>query len=691
MMSNHRSAHPLAALLMAIAAVGAGALAQYLRLHGIGTTEQIVLLWLLSALAFTVAFLMVPSEVLRPRLPLPATQRPVNWLWLLPSLAFALLTWQQSSGNRFRLLGVGAWLLCLLTFTLAVAPPAAPLARLRRWWQAHRGGWRLRIDWATVALAALLLLALAVRIHRLDAVPIEGNSDHYEKLLDVNDVLTGRPYVFFERNTGREPMQFYLTAAIIRLFDTGLTHFSLKLSNLVMGMLTVGGVYLLGREVGGRRLGLFAAFFAAVSFWVIAPSRVGLRYPFAPAWSALSLWGLMRAIHRQDRGSWLLAGLLLGAGLHGYTAHRIVPLAATVIVLLHALFDDERRLPWRQWATHFAIYVVTALILFLPLMRYMVDNPESFWGRSLTRTTSMEQTVAGNPLLLFEETMRRTLGQFHWTGDEVYVAAVRQLPALDEVSAVLLIGGLLYLLLVLMRRQGAVALSLLIGTLILLLPSALNLAFPSESPSTVRSGSAVPFIAMLVALPLPWLLDRLRDGLSQRKAFVASGLLLIALLLPMSYSNLNRYFGRYAQEYQLRAMNVDEIGDNLVAFLPYVGDEAHIWGHPLAYWIDFRGFSFRFGDTTWHIRNVIESLEQLLSRVPRDGQPLLFILKQDDQAAIGRLHAEFPEGDLILYESRAGEAWDYAFFIVPPKDTIHYRQLPPPPFTADTRPFERVR
>ena len=50
------------------------------------------------------------------------------------------------------------------------------------------------------------------RYAQLDAIPPEMTSDHVEKLLDVNDVLQGKYRVYFERNTGREPLQFYLAA-----------------------------------------------------------------------------------------------------------------------------------------------------------------------------------------------------------------------------------------------------------------------------------------------------------------------------------------------------------------------------------------------------------------------------------------------------------------------------------------------
>ena len=103
-------------------------------------------------------------------------------------------------------------------------------------------------------------------------------SDHAEKLFDVMDVLSGRSQIFFVRNTGREPFQFYLTAVIIRLFNTGVRFLSLKLGTAGAGFLTLIFIFLIGRELDGKWLGLSAAFFAGIAYWPNVISRVGLRF-----------------------------------------------------------------------------------------------------------------------------------------------------------------------------------------------------------------------------------------------------------------------------------------------------------------------------------------------------------------------------------------------------------------------------
>ena len=93
--------------------------------------------------------------------------------------------------------------------------------RLAAWWK--KPAIHIVITPWTLVLLAVFALAIFFRFYRLNQVPGEMFSDHAEKLLDVGDLLNGQTKIFFERNTGREAFQFYLTALIIKLFHTGLT------------------------------------------------------------------------------------------------------------------------------------------------------------------------------------------------------------------------------------------------------------------------------------------------------------------------------------------------------------------------------------------------------------------------------------------------------------------------------------
>ena len=694
-------------LLLLIALVALMA-AQYGALYDRNQVSTILLAYVVGLMGLWWLFRFLPATppvpyVLQERV-YPSDEsgtRRFNPLWvriclLLLSFALAIQAWMALTGNRFTLLGVSCWIGSTLAFLAAFWQPRfsfayilaaylskdrssiSSLSRAFRSWVrkilAHE--WRAALwqrfgNRQTVALLFLLGLALFTRLYRLESVPPEMNSDHVEKLLDVNDVLEGRYYIFFERNTGREPMQFYLVAAIIKLFDTGLSFYSLKLSNVVMAFLSVIGTYLLGREIGGHRLGWVAGFFVAVVLWAVAPSRVGLRYPFTPAFTSFSLWLLWRALRTNHRNDWLMAGLLLGAGLHGYTAFRIMPLAATATILLKIILE---RPTWRKlwlYTQNFVLYVSVSCFIFLPLARYMYEVPQMFWYRALTRSTSLEAEISEPLWILGAETFWRTLSMFNWYGDPVFVSIIPNLPVLNPVTSSLFICGLGYTLFVLTRQRPFMGLALLLNGLMLLTPSMLNFAFPGESPSVVRTGGAIPVIALIFALGVRYVYQCLQKGCSNPWAPLANRALVGLLLIAIAIINYNRYFDTYLTSYRLSSMNTAEVAATMTDYLSIVGDTKHMFIKGWAHWLDSRAIGIQLNDVDWGSTNTSMEIASLIEMAPQDDDPLLYILHPLDSESLDLLETRYPAGYSIIYRSPT-PGRDYVFFFVPANRTVTY-------------------
>lgn len=649
-------------LMLAAFMVGQyGALYQREQLPAILTAHGAGLLALFWLLRFTPVPLPAP-----PAAPPPLPTRRPHLISLLLSVALAGIAWLYLGGNRFTFIGTSAWLGSVLLFLLAfwqgervlTRPSWAALRQQLRNWLTSREVW---------AVALVLLLALAARLYRLESVPPEMNSDHVEKLLDVNDVLNGRYYIFFERNTGREPMQFYLIAAISRLLDTGLSFLSLKLSNVLMGVVSVLGTYLLGREAGGRRMGLLAAFFVAVALWPVGTSRIGLRYPFAPAFTSLSLWLLWRGLRTGQRNDWLLAGVMLGLGLHGYTSFRIMPLVVTATIGVRLLVAPPEG--WRGWVRlvqNMALCVAVVLLLFLPLGRYMSEWPDMFWYRSLTRSTGLEQPLEGTIWQVAGLTLLRTVGMFTWVGDRVFVSTIPNVPVLDAISAAFFFVGMGWALVALVRGGSSrwVAAAALVGGFLLLLPSALNFAFPLESPSVVRTGGAIPLVALLFALGVRTILEQGHAAWTGRWGRCGVTIGVALLLIGMAFINYQRYFGPYVTIYRSLAMNTGEVSATLRDYLSVVGDTDHMMAKGWPHWVDNRALAIQLDDVGWEKRRTSMQLLPLLNVAPKDGQALLFLLHPVDTLALKALHYTYPTGWPITFHSPTPHR-DYILFIVP--------------------------
>ena len=178
---------------------------------------------------------------------------------LIIATVLAFGAYASFGGNAFKPGNVTLWLLAIVFFIHSLW---LPYRRIRR----ERSAEERRADvlWSLLLLGVTALVVF-FRLYQIDTVPPEPFSDHAEKILDVYEVSQGQTRIFFPRNTGREAFQMYWTLLVSRIFGTGLSFISLKIGTVLLGLFTLPYMFLLGKEIGGKRVGLFAFFFAGIA------------------------------------------------------------------------------------------------------------------------------------------------------------------------------------------------------------------------------------------------------------------------------------------------------------------------------------------------------------------------------------------------------------------------------------------
>lgn len=609
----------------------------------------------------------------------------------LLTLAFtsAILAFLAAHSNTYRWYGVIAWTFAIGLFLIVFWERDHGRIRGRVLAIAHD---RWRPSWTLAAVIGLILIGFLFRFWQLEQMPSEMTSDHVEKLLDVHDLDTGQRPVFFVRNTGREPWQFYWTLAFIRLFGLETKFFALKLGTAVVGLATLPGVFLLGRELFGRWVGLWATLFVAVASWPVILSRIGLRFPFAPAVTAWSLFFLLRGLRDVRRNDFILLGLSLGIGLHGYTAFRAMPLAVVVCWAIALLFRP-RTLSVRpsHLLRYAALTIVIATVVFIPLGRVSLERPDDFWRRSASRLFDPNHPAPDGPFVTLVKNVKDLALMFNWQGDSVWVNTLANRPMLDP-----LLGGLLILGLVIALWRGLqdpIPLFLLLSGLILLLPSALSLAYPVENPSAARTGGAIPVVMVIAALPAGLAMDRGSKEHRIKQPWVPKSpggirgvgrahwraVLLVAgaltLTIAVTTINLRRYYVDYWGQYEQNAQNTIEIATAIRDFVESGGAPSNAWIIAWPYWIDTRGVGIELGDPPWN--NVILEPEQLESQVHRDPEetvadspadlPRFYVLHPQDAKTLDQLQRLFPHGQAKLLATKHPERNFVTFYVPSPR------------------------
>jgi hypothetical protein len=581
--------------------------------------------------------------------------------YLAAGIILAGLTYLAAGANQFRLPTVAFWFASVACVVIAFWAGAAPFKttwkKLKR--RLLRKGPVVKLDrWAVLVLAVLTVSAF-FRFSALETVPGEMWSDHAEKFLDIIDVLNGEYSIFFPRNAGREAMQFYATAAAVKWFGADLSYSTLKTMMALVGFLTLPYIYLLGRELGGRRLGLVAMAIAGVASWPNIMSRVGLRAPLHPFLLAPVLYYFLRGIHRRSQNDFILSGVAIGLGVYGYSSARLTPLLIAMGVLIFVLHSQSRgrRLEALRWLGMAGLVAVAVAV---PFLSVAYDLQDQVFYRTVTRVTGAERELAGEPLQILLSNMWHALRMFTWDFGEIWVLAVPFKPAVDWVTGALLHLGVVLLGVRYLRRKNWEDLFLLLSVPVLLLPSAMSLAFPGENPHPARAGGAMIPVYTIAAFTFLALLDWIKSTLEVEWVRRIGYGVLGTLVLLLALSNSNRVMQQYAEHVNRGLWNTSEVGAAARGFAESVGsfEEVYVVGFP--HWLDSRLVALNAGLPGEDFGIYPDQIVNL----PDTDQPRLFLLHSQDEVSLDILRQLYPNGTLEPGNSRV-EGREFVLFWIP--------------------------
>lgn len=590
----------------------------------------------------------------------------------LIGLPLMLMAFVMFGGNRFNILNLALWA-AMLFFMLRALWERDP-EKVQRLRQRVSGFLRnvpqtIRFEPWDLLLVGVALLAVYFRFVHLAQVPGEMFSDHAEKLMDVKDVLDGQFSIFFLRNTGREAFQMYLTAAVSQVFGTGLSFLSLKIGTALAGLFTLPYIYLLGKETGNKWVGLAAVVLAATAYWPNVIARVALRFALYPLFTAPTLYYLIRGLRRSRWNDFLLAGLALGLGLHGYSPMRIVPfvvVAAFGLYLVHQQSKGQRK---EALAGLLALAFVS-LLIFLPLLRYMMVDPQMFGYRAFTRMGTAERTFPGSPLVIFLQNNWKALIMPFWDNGGIWVHSNPGRPALDVISAAFYFLGLVMVCVRYVRKRDWLDLFLIMSIPLLMLPSTLSLAFPDENPSLNRTGGALVIVFLIAGMGAEGVFAALAKKTRHWLGKGLVALLALTLLAVSARQNYDLVLVQYGSQFMRGAWNTSEMGKVIRGFADTFGDQDAAYVIPYPHWVDTRlvGINAGFPEKDYALWP-----EDIVSTMSSAG-PKLFIVKEEDLQSMELLDSIYPRGSFSLYTNPL-PGKNFWMFFVPPETVVEYPEL----------------
>ena len=397
-------------------------------------------------------------------------------------------------------------------------------------------------QWAP--LAGLAILAAILRLWALTSIPPGLYHDEAFNGLDALSVLDGNRPIYFAANNGREPFFIYSLALSVALL--GRSPGAIRAVSAVLGTLTVPAVYLMAREMGGRRLALLAAAFTATTVWPLALSRIGLRAISMPLVIAVALWLLWRGQRTGSRWQFVLAGLCFGAGSYTYLAARSTYIALLGFGIIYHTFrldfnpnDEGRAGAIRR--TDALVILLAAVLVLLPLLIYGVGHWDVFVGRA-GQVSILNPTInQGDFWGTLVRHIGRALGMFFIRGDFIPRHNVPLRPVFDPLMGAAFFLGVIRAIREWRRPDRALA---LVWLVVMIGPTVVA----EDSPHFLRAVGLQPVLFLVPALGLEaawqWLARRTSRA-------VAGGLVVLVLLTSLGLS-VRDYFWCYGRDSELR-------------------------------------------------------------------------------------------------------------------------------------------
>jgi hypothetical protein len=445
----------------------------------------------------------------------------------------------------------------------------------------------------------------------------------------------------------------------------------MKLGTALVAFFTLPFTFLLARQLFGTRLALWATALLATTRWLLQVARVGLRFPFPPAFGSAIFYFLVKALRTRRRNDFLLCGLALGIAQHTYTALRLAPLAVlgcAGIALAVDLWRGVRRDRVRRLLVDTALLFVVYLLAFMPLIRFAYDQPDVFLFRSMSRVASDSGSSASAKLAgVFLANVKNALLMFNWKGDLVWVNNIAGERLLDPVSGALFALGCAYALYRLLRFRELPYLYLAVLLFCGLLPSILSLAYPLENPSTVRTGMAIPVVVILVALPPYLIAQRLRRWIGGTPGLAVSGVFLAALFVTIFRINFDQYYRIYPQQHARASMHTTYVAQVVNGFIAMGGERRDVHILPGANWIDTRLIAIEAGDIRWNPLVLTADDARKQDGVPRER---MYVVKPDDRATLDAFARWYPNAIVQTYslEESGNTPW-FVTVRIPPNTT----------------------
>ncbi|MBN1182266.1 MAG: glycosyltransferase family 39 protein, partial [Bacteroidales bacterium] len=221
-----------------------------------------------------------------------------------------------------------------------------------------------------ILFVLILIIGIVVRTHRFGNIPNGVNVDEastgYDAFALINygiDMNGNRnPVALLAFGTGHQALYAYFSAPFIRIY--GLNQFSIRITNLIFGILSLIIFYFLVRRIDNQKVAMFALLLIATNPWHVMISRWGLDCNLFPAIFLIATYLL--TLSEEKPAFFILSMAIYGLALYSYeVSFFLVPVY--ILFLLSFLLIKEK-----FQKKILLIGLITIFIIGLPILLYLI-------------------------------------------------------------------------------------------------------------------------------------------------------------------------------------------------------------------------------------------------------------------------------------------------------------------------------
>jgi 4-amino-4-deoxy-L-arabinose transferase-like glycosyltransferase len=498
-----------------------------------------------------------------------------------------------------------------------------------------------------------ILLALPWRIIDTAHIPVSLSGDEGGAGMFALSFLTGQVNNIFGLGWNSFPAMFSLfQAGSISLF--GQTIPGLRILSGIIGALTVGSVYLLGRELFDHKIGLYAAICMVGFHYHIHFSRIGLNNIVDGLSFCLVIAALWAGWKRENRFFFILSGLLAGFSLYFYETSKVLILLVALWGLVLAFYDWQK---FKRCIPYFVLFVVSLLVVSFPLIRFYFSHHNEFMAhfhQLLFFNGKLQSTTAASGISPLLEIIKRVaigLGGFICVPLKYFYEPGTAL--LRPIEAMLFCLGILLCFLFIRDPRAKLCLIwvLLFGFLV---------GFSDSAPAAQRYIGAAPICMVIIGLGIRSIENWLsKKGIIKKKT---GRYFFLFLVIILSVNDIYFYFKDYTY-WSTYGGDLAKIDTVLAEDLNEIkgGKDLYYFGTPRHAYDAFEIIPFLAPETIEY--NINENF--LNNELPGSPENSKFFVFLDSKMDLSELQAKYPGGTIKEETDSLGRFlfWEYSINI----------------------------